>query len=111
MEATLRVLHRDYEDNGLFRRADDTPGHEREGAFLAATFWVAQYWTTRGDTKRARHYIEAGLSHGNDLGIFPEEIDWRDGRALGNLPLGLAHASFLNAAADLAAAERKGRAE
>jgi GH15 family glucan-1,4-alpha-glucosidase len=111
MEATLRVLHRDYEDNGLFRRADDTPGHEREGAFLAATFWVAHYWTTRGDTKRARHYIEAGLSHGNDLGIFPEEIDWRDGRALGNLPLGLAHASFLNAAADLAAAERKGRAE
>lgn len=103
MAATMAVLHRDYERDGLFAREDETPESAREGAFLAGTFWVAQYWTACGDRKRAQRYIDAGLAHANDLGMLPEEVDWRTGAALGNLPLGMAHASFLNAVADLAA--------
>ncbi|MGH7088536.1 MAG: hypothetical protein ACREFQ_06515 [Stellaceae bacterium] len=48
--------------------------------------------------------MEAGLKHANDLGVMPEEIDWQSGAARGNVPLGMTHASFLNAIADLKAA-------
>lgn len=101
MEATMRRLERNYEQDGLFRREDETPQSASEGAFLPATFWVAHYWAVRGDRRRARALIEAGLAHANDVGLMPEEIDWRTGRALGNLPLAMSHASFLSAAADL----------
>lgn len=106
MEASLHVLHRDYEKDGLFRREDETSESRREGAFLPGTFWVSQYWMKRGDGERARFYLEAGLKQANDLGIFPEEIEWRSGRALGNFPLAMAHASFLNAAHDFAVASQ-----
>lgn len=105
MDETLRVLHRDYEyKNGLFRREDETAESRCEGAFLPGTFWISHYWTQRGDRERARFYLEAGLSHANDLGLLPEEIDVESGRALGNVPLGMTHASFLNAVYEFSAA-------
>jgi GH15 family glucan-1,4-alpha-glucosidase len=107
MLATMEIIHRDFERDGLFRRDDQTPEHQCEGAFLPATFWVSQYWATRGDCERARRYIDAGLRHANDLGLFPEEIDWSTGEWLGNIPLGMTHASFLNAVADLSELERR----
>jgi GH15 family glucan-1,4-alpha-glucosidase len=102
MMASVRTLERNYQRDGLFRRDDRTPESDREGAFLPATFWLAQYWTARGDTRRARHYIEAGLRHANDIGVLAEEVDWRGRGALGNLPLGMTHASLVNSIIDLA---------
>ena len=101
MTACIRALERDDERAGLFSREDETPQSEREGAFLAGSFWMSQYWSARGDAERARRYLEAGLAHANDLGILPEEVSWATGEPLGNTPLAMAHASFLNAAADL----------
>ena len=109
MTASVRVLERDYQRDGLLRRDDRTPQSELEGAFLPATFWLAQYWAVRNDVGRARYYMDAGLCHANDLGVFPEEVDLQSGRALGNLPLGMTHASFVNAALDLAACEERAR--
>jgi Glycosyl hydrolases family 15 len=114
MIASVRVLERDYERDGLLRRDDRTPQSELEGAFLPGTFWLAQYWSVRNDIGRARYYVDAGLRHANDVGVFPEEVDLQSGRALGNLPLGMTHASFVNAAMDLAACEERvsrGRSE
>lgn len=108
MLASMHILQRDYERDGLFRREDETPESEYEGAFLPGSFWVAQHWAGRRDYDRARYYVEAGLAHANDLGLFAEEIDQSSGRALGNLPLGMSHASFLNAAADIAEGEAGG---
>jgi GH15 family glucan-1,4-alpha-glucosidase len=105
MQATVRALQRDYERDRLLRRDDRTPQSGREGAFLPGTFWMAHYWACRGDADQARAYIDAGLAQANDLGLLPEEVDWQSGRALGNIPLGMTHASFLNAVADLAALE------
>jgi GH15 family glucan-1,4-alpha-glucosidase len=109
MAASVGVLERDYQRDGLLRRDDRTPQSRLEGAFLPATFWMAQYWSVRNDPERARYYIEAGLSHTNDVGVLPEEIAWQGGRALGNLPLGMAHASLLNAVLDLAECEERVR--
>lgn len=93
--------------DGLLRRDDRTPQHQLEGAFLPATFWLAQYWAVRNDSERARCYIDAGLRHANDVGVLPEEVDWQGGRALGNLPLGMIHASLINAIIDLAECEER----
>jgi Glycosyl hydrolases family 15 len=109
MIASVRVLERNYQRDGLLRRDDRTPQSELEGAFLPATFWFSQYWSVRNDIGRARYYLDAGLRHANDVGVFPEEVDWRDGRALGNLPLGMTHASFANAVVDLAECEERAR--
>lgn len=79
----------------------------REGAFLAGTFWVAHYWIIRSDLEKGRRIIDAGLSHATDLGFFPEEIEPKSSGMLGNLPLGLVHASLLAAVADYEAAASK----
>ncbi len=102
MEPTIRRLEQRYSPgNGLFHRhLESTEAMRREGAFLAGTFWIAHYWIVRGDREHGRRLIEAGLDHANDLGLFAEEIDTRSGAMLGNLPLGLIHASFLAAVAD-----------
>jgi len=107
MVASVRVLERNYQRDGLLRRDDRTPQSQLEGAFLPATFWLAQYWSVCNDIGRARYYMDAGLRHANDVGVFPEEVDLQSGRALGNLPLGMTHASFVNAALDLAACEER----
>jgi len=106
MIASVRVLKSKYERNGTLRRDDRTPQHELEGAFLPATFWLAQYWAVRNDERRARYYIDAGLRHANDVGVLPE-VEWHGRGALGNLPLGMAHASLVNAIIDLAECERR----
>ncbi len=102
MEPTIRELERKYSPGGdlYHRHLDSAKAQRREGAFLAGTFWIAHYWAVRGNLDRARRIIDAGLTHANDLGLFPEEIDARSGRMLGNIPLGLVHASFLSAVAD-----------
>ena len=89
------------------RHLEKARAQRREGAFLAGAFWVAHYWVARGDLGRAGRIIDAGLGHANDLGLFAEEIDARSGRMLGNIPLGLVHASFLSVVADYHA--RRGR--
>lgn len=107
MIASVGALERNYQRDGLLRRDDRTPQSGLEGAFLPATFWLAQYWSVRNDLGRARYYMDAGLRHANDVGVLPEEVDWRTGRALGNLPLGMTHASLVNAVVDLAECEER----
>lgn len=107
MLASVRILEHNYQRDGLLRRDDRTPQHQLEGAFLPATFWLAQYWSMRNDIERARYYLDAGLRHANDVGVLPEEVDWQGGRALGNLPLGMTHASLVNAVVDFAECEER----
>ncbi len=52
----------------------------------------------------ARVLLEQGIGRANDLGLSAEEVDAKSGALLGNLPPGLAHAGFLTAVCDYAAA-------
>lgn len=99
MVATIRQLEEEYSPDGILfhRHLVKSRAERREGAFLVGTFWVAHYWIARGDLDRARRLLEGGLRHATALGLFPEEVDARTGELLGNLPLGLAHGSFLSA--------------
>lgn len=101
MLATIAELERQYGSGNLYRRHLERFDSHKEGAFLAGTFWVAQYWVMRGDFDRVRAILDAGLEYANDLGLFAEEADDEHGAMLGNFPQTFAHASFIGAVIDL----------
>lgn len=104
MLATMKALERDYSTNNLYRRHLVEFDSRKEGAFLAGTLWVAQYWIMRRDFQKARTIINAALEYSNDLGFFAEEADPKTGEMLGNFPQTFVHAALLGAVIDLKAA-------
>ncbi len=100
MLATIELLERDYCRDDLYWRHLEELDPFVEGAFLAGTIWVAQYWVIRNDLARARRILDAALVYSNDLGFFAEEADPRSGDMLGNFPQTFVHASFIGAAID-----------
>ncbi len=105
MLATMRVLERDSSVGNLYHRyLFEFDAHE-EGAFLAGTLWVAQYWVMRGELTRSRRIIDAVLSCSNDLFLLPEEADPQTKRMLGNFPQAFVHAALIGVVVDLKAAE------
>lgn len=100
MLATVRALERDYARGNLYWRHLEELGPFQEGAFLAGSIWVAQYWVLRKDLKRARDILAAVLDYATDLGFLPEEADPINGQLLGNFPQTFVHAAFIGAALD-----------
>jgi len=101
MLATIKVLERDYATGPLYRRHLERFDAQKEGVFLAGTFWVAQYWVMRQDFQRARAILDAALGYANDLKLFAEEADPQTGEMLGNFPQTFVHAAFIGAVIDL----------
>jgi GH15 family glucan-1,4-alpha-glucosidase len=97
---TIEVLERNYCQNNLFRRHLVDFNSKKEGAFLAGTFWVAQYWVMRKDWNKFKQVFEAALAFMNDVGLMPEEGCPENGEFLGNIPQTFVHASLIGAAID-----------
>lgn len=100
MLKTLERLEKEYCQNHLYRRHLVDFDSQLEGAFLAGTFWVAQYWVMRRDRKRVQQILGAALRYMNDVGIMPEEGDPQSGEWLGNIPQAFVHASLIGAVVD-----------
>ena len=107
MLATMKVLERDLATGYLYRRHLERFDSQKEGAFLAGTFWVAQYWVMRRDFQRVRAILDAALEYANDLGLFAEEADPNTGQMLGNFPQTFVHAAFIGTVIDLKTAIEK----
>lgn len=104
MQATMAALERDCSWEGeLYWRHLESTDAGREGAFLASTLWVAQYWVMRGDLGRVHQILDAALAFANDLGLFAEEGDPRTGLMQGNFPQAFVHAAFIGVVTDLKA--------
>lgn len=104
MLATIKILERDHATENLYRRHLVQFDARKEGAFLAGTFWVAQYWVMRRDLQKVQAILDAALRYSNDLGFFAEEADPRTGQMLGNFPQTFVHAAFIGTVLDLKAA-------
>lgn len=104
--ATVAAIEQNLMRDGLVYRyapGDDYDGLEGgEGAFLACCFWLADVYALQGRQREAEALFERIARHGNDLGLFSEEVSPRDGRLLGNMPQALSHLSLIGTALNLA---------
>jgi GH15 family glucan-1,4-alpha-glucosidase len=97
---TIEKLEQHYCKNNLYRRHLVEFDSQKEGVFLAGTFWVAQYWVMRDNKEIFEQIMNAALQFMNDVGIMPEEGDPVTGEWLGNLPQAFVHASLIGAVID-----------
>ena len=100
MLKTIEVLEQEYCQHNLYRRHLVEFDSGKEGAFLAGTLWVAQYWVMRKDWDKVETTLGAAMRFMNDVGIMPEEGDPETGEWLGNLPQTFVHASLIGALID-----------
>ena len=114
MLGTIDAIRADLEHSGLLYRYDT---HETEdglpsgeGAFLACSFWLVEALALAGRLGEAQALFDDLVRHGNDAGLFSEEIDVNTGEMLGNFPQALSHIALLTAALCLVQAEQ-GKAE
>ena len=106
MVATIEAVEQQLSSGPLYHRHLERFDSAKEGAFLAATLWVAHYWVLRRDFERARSILDAVLGYANDLGLWSEEADHKTSQALGNFPQTITHAAFISAVLDLRRLER-----
>jgi GH15 family glucan-1,4-alpha-glucosidase len=107
MVRTVDAIREDLEEDGLLLRyrtesADDGLGSDREGFFLACTFWLAEVMAAQGRPRAAREAFDRAAGTSNDLGLFAEEFEPRTPQLLGNFPQGLTHLAHIGAAVRLA---------
>lgn len=103
VRSTAAAIQRDLTDeNGFvyrYRREDGLAGNE--GTFLLCSFWLVNNLAMQRQLGPARDLFERLVSHGNDLGLFSEELDPRTGELLGNFPQAFTHLGIVNAAAHI----------
>lgn len=111
-----RIEERLAVDGWVFRFDDDPSGPgpienlpDYEGAFLPCTFWLATTWAKAGFPDRADAILDRTERTASSLGLFPEEVEPRDGTFLGNMPLLFSHAEYLRAVTETGKATLSGR--
>ena len=108
MLATVARIEQDLRtEEGLLLRyrtrgQDGLTGHEHP--FLVCGFWLVEQYAATGRRAEAEELLETLLACGNDLHLFSEEYDSRDGRMIGNFPQAFSHLGLIGAVDALAAA-------
>src|SRR5260370_41929113 len=104
MAATTDAVRRALDAGGAplrrYKGEDSLQGDE--GPFLACSFWLVECLAHQGRMDDARQVFERAAGTANDVGLFSEEVDVKDGSLLGNFPQGISHFSHVAAAVALA---------
>ena len=100
MRSTCELIESRLASDGLLRRyasRDDglPPG---EGAFGIASFWAAETLARQRRTEQAQRRFELLLEFANDVSLYAEEIELKDGSPLGNFPQAFTHVGLIDAA-------------
>jgi GH15 family glucan-1,4-alpha-glucosidase len=95
---TIRAIEKSLMTGGLLKRNRPTWKADRQGAFLACSFWLVQALVSAGRRKDAERLFRKLIRLQNDVGLLSEEYDTRRGEMTGNFPQALSHISLVNAA-------------
>ncbi|HMM40933.1 MAG TPA: glycoside hydrolase family 15 protein [Thermomicrobiales bacterium] len=98
MRTTWDAVIRHLGDGALVYRYLPSEGQPDEGTFVICAFWAVECQARAGDLAGATARFERLLGYANDVGLLAEEVDPRDGAALGNFPQGFSHIGLINAA-------------
>jgi GH15 family glucan-1,4-alpha-glucosidase len=111
MLATTERIRKTLMRDGLLMRYDfgrtDDGMNQKEGAFLACSFWLVECLAHQGKVSEAQEFFEFLCEKSNDLGLFSEEFDSFSNELLGNFPQGLTHLSHVAAAVAIARASQE----
>jgi GH15 family glucan-1,4-alpha-glucosidase len=109
MIRTTEAVQRELSVDGFLHRypSGDDGMEEEEGAFLACSFWLVNCFAHQGRLDEAHEVFRKAIEIGNELHLFSEEYDVRNGTMLGNYPQGLTHLSLITAAVAISEMEKK----
>ncbi|HET9088398.1 MAG TPA: glycoside hydrolase family 15 protein [Acidobacteriaceae bacterium] len=100
---TIKRIERELMTGGLLKRNRPRNKSERQGAFLACSFWLVQARALAGRKEDAERLFRKLLRLQNDVGLFSEEYSTRTRQLVGNFPQALSHIALVNAAFSLGA--------
>jgi GH15 family glucan-1,4-alpha-glucosidase len=113
--STVDAIQRDLTRGGLVERYNPTSNvdgiGEAEGVFLPCSFWLVEALALADREDEAHKLFSRLLTLGNDLGLYAEEYDPKDGRLVGNFPQAFTHLALIAAAHTLSpeGSEHRGR--
>jgi GH15 family glucan-1,4-alpha-glucosidase len=108
---TIRAIEEDLLHQGLVLRyrtetgVDGLPGDEHP--FVACSFWLVAAYACAGRVEEAHALFDRLLGMLNDVGLLSEEYDPVRQRMVGNFPQAFSHLALVQAAFQLADADRR----
>ena len=102
IQTTIAAIEQKLMRNGFVLRYDTAASEDGlppgEGAFLPASFWLADAYVLLGRSAEARRLFKRLIGLCNDVGLLAEEYDIGARRMLGNFPQALSHIALINTA-------------
>ncbi|MDD2797036.1 MAG: glycoside hydrolase family 15 protein [Bacteroidales bacterium] len=96
---TVSAIKRDlFHDGLMYRYVTDDDFGKPTSSFTICTFWLIQALFKIGEVEEARSIFENLLKCGNHVGLFSEDIDFKNKRLLGNFPQAYSHLALINTA-------------
>ncbi|HEY3042825.1 MAG TPA: glycoside hydrolase family 15 protein [Vicinamibacterales bacterium] len=109
INATIDAVTRELREGDFvyrYRADDGVPGGE--GCFVNCSFWLVSALARVGRVDEATVLMERLVARANDVGLYSEEIDPKNGDFLGNFPQALVHLALVDAALALDRAAGQG---